>query len=196
MGKNKDSQSTQWSIRDCSNNSILVADVLASGAFIPLSKRAKAIALMAVLFVGGLCSSQARLGETENELALRYGKPEKSEDLGHTQKRLSFNSKGCSITATILYGNCQHIVYRLPLAEAKSYENALLHANGQGLAWGVPPSATSLSRNRLLIRSDNQAYVLLPEYNHTPVTFYTQKWADWTKKNEAESLKPKPRPNF
>lgn len=170
--------------------------------FIPISLRvarsvwAKPVWLAVVWVMGMLLTAQARLGETENELTLRYGKPEKSEDLGHTQRRLSFSSKGCSITATILYGNCQHIVYRLPLAEAESYEKELLQANSQGLVWGVPQSATYLSRNRLLIRSDNQAYVLLPEYNHTPVTFYTQKWANWTKKNEAESAQPKSRPNF
>ena len=159
------------------------------------SKRVLATALLLSLGWFPL-EARARLGETENELTLRYGKPEKSEDLGHTQKHLSFKHQGCSITATILYGNCQHIVYQLPLAEAGSYREAILQANSQGLTWGVPPSSATIKGNELFVRSDGQAYVILPKYMHMPVTFYTQKWADWTKKNEAESLKPKPRPNF
>lgn len=157
---------------------------------------AKPVWLAMAWVMGMLLTAQARLGETENELALRYGKPGKTEDLGHTQKRLTFSHQGCSITATTLYGNCHHIVYQLPIAEAASYREAILQANSQGLTWNVPPSSTTIKGNRLLVRSDNQAYVILPEYMHMPVTFYTQKWADWTKKNEAESTKPKPRPNF
>lgn len=166
------------------------------GRLVTLSILVKPVSLAVVLVMVLLLQVHARLGETENELTLRYGKPGQTEDLGHTQKRLSFNHQGCAITATILYGNCQHIVYRLPLADAESYREALLQANSQGLIWEVPPSSTTIKGNRLLVRSDNQAYVILPEYKHMPITFYTQKWADWTKKNEAESTKPKPRPNF
>lgn len=166
------------------------------GRLVTLSALVRPVWLAVVLVMVWLLPVHARLGETENELTLRYGKPGKTEDLGHTQKRLSFKHQGCSITATVLYGNCHHIVYQLPNAEAVSYREAILQANSQGLTWGVLPSSTTIKGNRLLVRSDNQAYVILPEYTHMPVTFYTQKWADWTKKNEAESTKPKPRPNF
>jgi len=154
---------------------------------------------LAMSFLGVLVplESWARLGETETELALRYGQPQKTEDLGRTRLRLSFQQKGYTITATLLYGNCQHIVYRLPSGEYESNREALLQANGRGLVWAVPPSSPSIEGSRLLVRSDGEAYVQLPEYaGQARITFYTRKWADWMKKEEAESVQPKSRPNF
>lgn len=151
-------------------------------------------ALLMGFWIFGLGELHARLGETENEMAARYGKPTKVESADENQKAIHFQDGGWTIKAVLVGGKCEKIVYRGLHHEAKQAKDVLLKLNGAELEWAPPEDTTATSSPGFMVRSDEQAYVQVPEVGGT-YTFYTQTWAELTRKKVTPATPPSPKPN-